>query len=76
MMQSVLGNTSKVLIDQKAGNNLLYLPLDKLIQQARRRRAGDATATPRQPTASAGASWSRSTRRARATRCARTRGPR
>jgi membrane protease subunit HflK len=33
-MQSVLGSTSKVLIDQKAGNNLLYLPLDKLVQQA------------------------------------------
>jgi modulator of FtsH protease HflK len=34
MMQSVLGNTSKVLVDQKGGGNLLYLPLDKLIQQA------------------------------------------
>jgi membrane protease subunit HflK len=33
MMQSVVGNTSKVLVDQKAGNSLLYLPLDKLIQQ-------------------------------------------
>src|ERR1700675_2019484 len=34
MMQTVLGNASKVLVDQKAGNNLLYLPLDKLIQQS------------------------------------------
>jgi membrane protease subunit HflK len=34
MMQSVLGNTTKVLIDQKAGGNLLYLPLDKLVQQS------------------------------------------
>jgi membrane protease subunit HflK len=34
MMQSVIGNTSKVMIDQKAGNSLLYLPLDKLIQQS------------------------------------------
>jgi modulator of FtsH protease HflK len=34
MMQSVLGNTSKALIDQKTGSNLLYLPLDKLIQQS------------------------------------------
>ena len=34
MMQTVIGNSSKVLIDQKAGgNSLLYLPLDKLIQQ-------------------------------------------
>jgi modulator of FtsH protease HflK len=30
-MQQILSNSSKVLVDQKAGNNLLYLPLDKLI---------------------------------------------
>jgi membrane protease subunit HflK len=35
MMQSVLGNTSKVVIDQKGGNNsLLYLPLDQLLKQS------------------------------------------
>ncbi len=35
MMQSVIGNSSKVLVDQKAGgNSLLYLPLDKLVQQS------------------------------------------
>lgn len=34
MMQSVLGSTNKVLIDQKSGGNLLYLPLDKLIEKA------------------------------------------
>jgi membrane protease subunit HflK len=35
MMQSVIGNASKVMVDQKAGSNsLLYLPLDKLIQQS------------------------------------------
>jgi membrane protease subunit HflK len=33
-MQQVLTNTSKVLIDQKGGNNLLYLPLDKLMQMS------------------------------------------
>lgn len=33
MMQQVLSNSSKVLIDSsKGGNNLLYLPLDKLMQ--------------------------------------------
>ena len=32
-MQSVLSNSSKVLVDQKSGS-LLYLPLDKLIQQS------------------------------------------
>lgn len=31
-VQQVLSNTSKILIDQEGGNNLLYLPLDKLIQ--------------------------------------------
>jgi membrane protease subunit HflK len=34
MMQSVLGNTSTVLIDQKNSGNLLSLPLDRLLQQA------------------------------------------
>ena len=31
-MQEIMSNTSKVLVDQKGGNNLLYLPLDKLMQ--------------------------------------------
>jgi len=31
MMQQVLSTTSKIIVDQKNGNNLLYLPLDKLI---------------------------------------------
>jgi membrane protease subunit HflK len=31
-MQQIMSSTSKVLIDQKGGNNLLYLPLDKLMQ--------------------------------------------
>jgi modulator of FtsH protease HflK len=48
-MQSVLGNSSKVLVDQKSGS-LLYLPLDKLIQQSAAPVPGaavpDATATP------------------------------
>ncbi|MEQ1813604.1 MAG: FtsH protease activity modulator HflK, partial [Candidatus Nitrotoga sp.] len=34
MMQQVLTSASKVMVDQKAGSNLLYLPLDKLIQSA------------------------------------------
>ena len=34
MLQSVLDNSSKVLVDQKAGNNLLYLPLEQLIRQS------------------------------------------
>jgi membrane protease subunit HflK len=35
MMQQVMGNVSKVMVDQKNGNSLLYLPLDKLIQTTR-----------------------------------------
>ena len=34
MMQQVLSSTSKIFVDQKNGNNLLYLPLDKLIQMS------------------------------------------
>ncbi len=35
MMQSVLSNTSKVLVDQRQGQSLLYLPLDKLMESTR-----------------------------------------
>ncbi|VTU17142.1 Modulator of FtsH protease HflK [Variovorax sp. SRS16] len=41
-MQQIYASTTKVLIDSKQGSNLLYLPLDKLIQQA----AQNAPATP------------------------------
>ncbi|MGE5090384.1 MAG: FtsH protease activity modulator HflK, partial [Candidatus Levyibacteriota bacterium] len=59
MMQSVLGNSSKILVDQK-GSNLLYLPLDKLIQQSAAGAPqapatdGAATAAPRAPAAADG----------------------
>jgi membrane protease subunit HflK len=33
MMESVLNNSSKVMVDVKGGNNLLYLPLDKLMSR-------------------------------------------
>jgi membrane protease subunit HflK len=33
MMESVLGNSSKVMVDVEGGNNLLYLPLDKLMDR-------------------------------------------
>jgi membrane protease subunit HflK len=29
-LQTVMNNTSKIIVDQKGGNSLLYLPLDKL----------------------------------------------
>jgi membrane protease subunit HflK len=43
MMQQVMGNISKVMVDQKNGNSLLYLPLDKLIETS---RAGTADMLP------------------------------
>lgn len=33
-MESVLSNTSKVLVDSNEGNSLMYLPIDKLINQS------------------------------------------
>jgi membrane protease subunit HflK len=33
-MQAVFGNASKVMIDTANGNNMIYLPLDKIMQQA------------------------------------------
>ena len=31
-MQQVYSNVSKVMVDSRSGSNLLYLPLDKLMQ--------------------------------------------
>jgi membrane protease subunit HflK len=44
-MQQVYSNVSKVMVDSRSGSNLLYLPLDKLIQQS----GGSVTATPPAP---------------------------
>jgi membrane protease subunit HflK len=41
-MQQVYSNVSKVLVDSRSNSNLLYLPLDKLMQQA----AGTTVITP------------------------------
>ena len=47
-MQQVLTNTTKVMVDDKQGGNLLYLPLDKLMQAA-----GTASTANTPPAASA-----------------------
>lgn len=57
-MQQVYSNTSKVMVDAKGQGNLLYLPLDKLIQGAGAATAAgaavpDAMATPRAATRAA-----------------------
>jgi len=36
-MQQILGSTSKVIVDTKGGNQLLYLPIDKLMQLSQSR---------------------------------------
>ena len=44
--------TSKVLVDQKGGNSLLYLPLDQLLKQSQTGAAAPAAgadATPARP---------------------------
>jgi hypothetical protein len=33
-MESVLSRTGKVLLDAKAANSLMYLPLDRILEQA------------------------------------------
>ncbi|MEE9336329.1 MAG: FtsH protease activity modulator HflK [Granulosicoccaceae bacterium] len=43
-MESVFSNTSKVLIDGNSGNSLMYLPIDKLIEQNRGTRDNNGSA--------------------------------
>lgn len=47
-MQEVLGNSSKVMVDVKDGNNMMYLPLDKLMEN------GASAASKRKITQSSG----------------------
>ena len=44
-VESVLGRAHKVLIDSHAGNNLVYLPIDKLLEKSAAREA-EAAAEP------------------------------
>jgi modulator of FtsH protease HflK len=46
MMEKVITSTSKVLVDQKGGSNLLYLPLDKLMQLSASGSSSEAPAFP------------------------------
>ena len=45
-LQQVYGNASKVYVDQKAGSNLLFLPLDKLMQSTQAGSSPEASAPP------------------------------
>ncbi len=46
-MEQVLGETSKVLLDVKEGNSLMYLPLDQMLKQG----GGPGQQPPQQPSA-------------------------
>ncbi|MDA0791685.1 MAG: FtsH protease activity modulator HflK [Proteobacteria bacterium] len=63
-LESVMSNSTKVMIDVKGGNNLLYLPLDKIIEQSRNQSASD-NITDRSATTNSSANISPNTRRAR-----------
>ena len=34
-MEKVMGNSTKVLVDVEGGNNMLYLPLDKIMESSK-----------------------------------------
>lgn len=49
-MEEVLSNSSKVMVKVKNGNNLMYLPLDKIVNQARpQSRSSDTDLRPYVP---------------------------
>ena len=50
-MEEVLSNTTKIYIDQRSGNNLLYLPIDRLAPRA----DAPSPAAPAPPAADSGA---------------------
>jgi modulator of FtsH protease HflK len=52
-LQGVLSSTSKIIVDTKGSGNLLYLPLDKLMQQAGVAGLSEAQASQRTPDTSA-----------------------
>ena len=65
MQQQVLSNVSKVLVDQKNGSSLLYLPLDKLIESTRTPAAAAGEAAPAPAPATTQASDNNAAQRAR-----------
>ena len=48
-MQQIYSNANKVIVDSKQGSNLLYLPLDKLMQSVAQGGVSDASATAMAP---------------------------
>lgn len=44
-MEQVLSNTNKVMVGESGGNNLLYLPIDKILEQNKATRKSSAAST-------------------------------
>ena len=65
-MQQIYSNVTKVMIESRQGSNLLYLPLDKILQQVAAGGIADApaaaTGTPAAPSAPSGLSTDSRTR--------------
>jgi membrane protease subunit HflK len=78
-MQQIYGNVTKVMVDAKQGNNLLYLPLDKIMQMSAA-TAGPAgtpvAASPANPGSTAAPSSPAPNSRTRDTERSRTRDAR
>jgi len=47
-MEKVYSNTSKVMVDVEGGNNIMYLPLDKIMQRSSTNRAASQSIQPTQ----------------------------
>jgi membrane protease subunit HflK len=47
-MEEVLASSSKVIVDTKGTGNMIYLPLDKLMEQRGQPRGGTVTVEPSQ----------------------------
>jgi membrane protease subunit HflK len=73
-MQQILTNSSKVLVDQKGGSNLLYLPLDKIMQMSGQQ--APAEQSQQKPSAEAAPAPDASTSRSREAFRSRDREPR
>jgi membrane protease subunit HflK len=51
-LETVLANSTKVLVDTGGGNNILYLPLEQLLQRRAAAPASDSPSAPQPPAAS------------------------
>jgi len=67
-MQKVLANNSKVLVDVEGGNNVMYLPLDKLMQNRPQSASGSSAYLDEQASRQAASQFEQSRRRQAPTR--------